>query len=309
MRHLKPALIMLGGLLAAPPAFAQLMLPGAQPQSASSSVAPPAGGGGSGGGSKRRSGDGSKPAPISAPASRPPGEDAVAGRQLARNGASGVMAFDKASGALAISHLALVGYQISRPSEVCRVEVSADSPISLKSAARREGLFTFDAELEACPFSLDILDGAARVRGKTCDFVAADCRVDPAGVWGPSGAGIGPEESKTIEKTRAKAETEARASFRALLAVNKKDRARVKEIAREQASFSSAREEICRDYAREDKHGYCSSRITMAHAVALSAELHGPAGEGAPPAPTPKKKRPPKPKPVAAAPDTPPPLQ
>ena len=112
------------------------------------------------------------------------------------------------------------------------------------------------------------------------------------------------QEAKEIERQRGRIENEARANFRALLAAAKGNKARVKEIAREQASFSSRREEICRDYAREDQHGYCASRITMAHVVALAAELHGPEKptSGQPV----KKKRPPRPKPALAEPFAPP---
>ncbi len=303
MQRLTPVLMVMGAILLALPARAQLMLPGSMPQSAPTSVAPPAGSAPGAGKPRSLNGDGQPVA--TAPSLRPPGEDAVAGRQLQRNGATGVMAIDKTAGGLEISRLVFAGYQISRPADACRVEVGGGASVHLTPATRSQGLLSYDAELAACPFSLDILDGAARVRGKSCDFIAADCRVDPAGVWGPPGAGIGAEEGKNIEHARSKAESEARATFRALLAANKQNRARIKEIAHEQAIFSSIREEICRDYASEDKHGFCASRITMAHAVALSAELHGPSPDAAsqPPA---RKKRPPKPKPVATAPIAPP---
>jgi hypothetical protein len=300
MKILFPVLFALGALAPMTSATAQLILPGALPPSAQPTVAPPAGGPAGG---QLPGGPAAAPAAPKPIAAKPPGEETVAGRQLQRNGAVGVMAIEKTANGLEIGKLALVGFQISKPTEICRVEVGG-GPIGLRPAERHEGLLSFDATLEACPFSLDILDGAARVRGKTCDFTEADCRVDPSGVWGPPGAAIGPQEAKEIEHQRGRIENEARANFRALLAAAKGNKARVKEIAREQASFSSRREEICRDYAREDQHGYCASRITMAHVVALAAELHGPEKptSGQPV----KKKRPPRPKPALAEPFAPP---
>lgn len=305
MRRLKLGIagsLLLACLLADGPAKAQLVLPGAMPPSAAPVVGPPAGG--AAGAKPNGPPSGGPPVARALPV-RAPGEEAVAGLQLQRNGSAGIMAIDRVGGGgLEIGRLALLGFQISRPTEVCRVEVSGGK-ISLRPAERREGLLSYEAQLETCPFSLDVLEGAARVRGRTCDFVAADCRVDPTGVWGPPGASIGPAEAKNIESARGKAESEARGSFRELLAAAKGNKATIKELARNQASFSSIREEICRDYALEDKHGFCASRITMAHAVALSAQLHGPKSVDST---TPPKKKP-KPKPKPAAPIAPPPVQ
>jgi hypothetical protein len=177
----------------------------------------------------------------------------------------------------------LIGYQISRPAEFCRVEVS-ESRISLKTEQRYQGLLSFQLELAACPFSIDVLDGAVRARGEICAFKEADCNVDPSGIWGPPGASIGPEQAKSIEKIRAGADKDARAAYRAALSRFAGDRSRTKEITRDQAGFSSVREEACRDYDREDKHGFCASRVTLARAVALSAELAQPVSK-----PEPKK--------------------
>ncbi len=288
MRRLRSILAALGGLAACPAAVAQLALPGAVPQSSPSVVAPPAGAS-----VARPRGTG---AAVSAPILKAPGEEAVAGRQFQRNGATGLMAIDRSASGLTISKLAFAGYQLSRPTEACRVEVDGP-PIALQPAPRHDGLLSYDVALAACPFSLDVMEGAARVRGGSCDFVAADCRVDPSGVWGPSGGAIGPAEAKTIERSRARAEMDARAAYRALIAAHKGDRAGVREIARSQASFSSSREELCRDYVQEDRHGFCSARVTMAHALALSAELRG---SGETPRATPRAKRPPRPRAAAA---------
>ena len=64
-----------------------------------------------------------------------------------------------------------------------------------------------------------------------------------------------------------------RANFRAVLRKAGKDRTAVKAIAKEQAAFSSEREMTCRDYAQETVHGFCSTQITQARALALMAEF------------------------------------
>ena len=272
MRRLHALTLLFLASAAAGPAFGQLVLPGALPPSTPSSFGPASGGNGS-------------PAPgQAAPAPKPaiqksPPEESVFGRSLSLNGASGALTVEKTAAGAQIGHLVLPGFLLSRPAEACRVEVAGGN-ISLHPAVRHEGLVSYDVELESCPFAIDILDSAALARGKVCDFTAADCRVDPAGVWGPAPSQLSPADDKNIEHMRSESETEARALFRARLEANKQNRSRIKELARDQAGFSSARAEICRDFAGEDKHGFCASRITQARAVALSTQLHGPSAEG-----------------------------
>jgi hypothetical protein len=306
MNRLSLAYVTCAALILASSAHAQLVLPGATAPTPAG-AAPAAAAAGAIRKPARKTGDSAGPDAGPVAVTRAPGEDTVAGRQFQRNGSAGLMAIEKAaSGGLELSKLVLVGYQISRPAELCRVEVSG-ARIALKPAERRQGLISYQADMEACPFSLDVLDGAVRVRGAVCEFKAADCSADPSGVWGPPGASIGEAEAKNIEKLRAAAEKNARAGFRALLARAGRDKALAKSIVSDQAAFSSAREVACRDYAREDKHGFCASRITEARAVALSAQLHG---DGAAPdkAEKPKPKRKPRPRPATiAAPALPPP--
>ena len=260
------------------PARAQLVLPGAAPPAPiGATVAPAAGGTKSKGAGKdgARAASPANPAEAGASAiTKAPGEETIVGRQFQRHGSEGLIAFEKGPAGLTIGKLGLVGYQISKPAEFCRVEISA-SNIDLKPQARHQGLVSYRADLAACPFSLDVLDGAVFVYAKTCEFQQADCKVEPAGIWGPSGDSIGAAEAANIEKLRGRADKDARAGFRAVLASAHGDRTRVKEIARDQASFSSVREETCRDYSREDKHGFCASRVTLARAVALSAVQRG----------------------------------
>ena len=256
---LPPAALALA--LAVAPAAAQMMLPGAQqaaPESPST---------------------GTNPAPAEAARPRPaapraPSEETIVDRDLARNGSQGSIQFQRAPGAtLQITALSLAGELITHPGEACRLDIVAGAPIAAKAVGKPRGLLRYDVGIEACPFSFDVLDGAVLVtrEGKTCDFAAADCRVDPTGLWGP--AAIDDKEVKQFEHARGAAEATVRANFRALLASAGKDKAAIKAIAGEQAGFSSEREMACRDYAHEDLTGFCALRLTQAHAFALEAQL------------------------------------
>jgi hypothetical protein len=254
-------------LMAVAPARAQLRLPGA--------VAPaPVG-------SHETPGMGGRAHPAAPPPLRAPGEDSIVGRELRLNGEAGLIAFQRADQDLRITQLSLPGNQISRPADACRVDVGG--PIALRPAPRHDGLVSYSAEIPACPLTIDVLEGAVKVSapGGQCVFRRADCTVTPSGVWGPPGSSIGPGEARVLEKARAAAESNVRSYYRALIASAKKDRNQVKAIAAEQAGFSSMRAMTCRDYAGEDKHGFCAARITEAHALALRAELY-PQGEEKP---------------------------
>jgi hypothetical protein len=214
-----------------------------------------------------------KPKPA---APKPPSEDAILDRDFSRNGSDGLMRFGRGAGApLEVVALSLTGEQISRPGEACRLDVLTGAPIQAKAAGKPKGFLRYDVGIEACPFSLDVLDGAVLVigAGKPCDFVAADCRVDPAGLWGPLATTIDEKQIKLFEHARGVAEAAMRTHFRALLASAGQDKAAVKTIAGEQAGFSAEREVTCRNYAREDAHGFCALRLTQARALALQAQL------------------------------------
>jgi hypothetical protein len=283
--RLKALCTALGASLLATSALAQLQLPGALGQPApAGTVAPPP------------EAPKEKPKP---PILRAPSEDAIVGRTLLRNGTTGTLVIERAGKDLRVKKLALTGDQISNPNEHCRVEVSG-TPLSLTSEGKPAGLSRYKLALEICSFSFDLLDGAvlASNGGKTCEFKAADCQVDPAGLWGPRPAEFGPERIKAFERERIQAENTVRADFRALLAAAGKDKQQTKALASEQAGFSSEREEKCRAYAGEDVHGFCALRFTEARAIALGARLGG-AEEAKPNSPKPRK---PKPVPQAAAP-------
>lgn len=278
----------------APVAWAQMQLPGALNggSSGASGAKPKSGGGGGGGGE-----------PSYAPAKpivvKPPSEETIAGHVLAHDGANGAMTFDKSGDGLVLSKLSLTGDKISAATKSCKVDVALDPPLAATPAGRPAGAIRYDVPLKACPFSIDVLEGSVLVStpAPTCDFVAADCRVAMAGLWGPGPDEITDKRAKELERQRVRIETTMRANFRVLLKRAGKDRAAVKAIAGEQAGFSSAREMACRDYAKESVHGYCSTQITEARVLALLSKF------GAMPEPKEERKHArAKPRPAAAAP-------
>ena len=225
-----------------------------------------------------RTGDEAARRPAAAPV-KAPGEDTIIGRELLLNGRSGRIGFSRSGTDLAVSRLVLEGAQISRPDDTCRVDVSAGTPLLATAQGRPKGMLRYKLAFEACPFVFDVLDGAilAEPVAQLCEITAADCRVDPAGLWGPRAAALGPDRSKEIERGRNHAETAMRENFKAVLAAAQGKPA-TKAVASEQAGFSSLRATICRDYAGEDKHGFCALRVTEARAITLRVAV-GAAGE------------------------------
>ncbi|MGH6822046.1 MAG: hypothetical protein ACRECP_09005 [Methylocella sp.] len=267
-------------------ARAQLMLPGAFQASPSAAGKTPQSRAGAAPGQP-------KPAGL-----KPPSEETIFGHELSRDGFAGIIAFQRGAGkGLEITRLSIAGEEISHPGEQCQVEVVAGTPIQTRFAGRPNGVSHYEVEIEACPFSLDVLEGAVLVTRtpRTCDFRAADCRVDPAGLWGPPGNTFGPDQTKQLERERGRAESAMLARFHALLTSAGKDKEAIKQIAGEQAGFSSEREVICRKYVREDVHGFCALRITQARALALQAAFEDRAKARAKPAmakPATAKKKP-----------------
>ncbi len=164
----------------------------------------------------------------------------------------------------------------------------AGTPIQTRFAGRPNGVSRYEVEIETCPFSLDVLEGAVLVTRtpQTCDFRAADCRVDPAGLWGPPGNAIGPDQTKQLERERGRVDLAMPAKFHALLASAGKDKEAIKQIASEQAGFSSERESdlpqlFARGYSRilrAADHPGPSARL--AGGVRGSREGKGETGDG-----------------------------
>ena len=212
---------------------------------------------------------------------KPPGPEAIAGRAMLHDGSSGLMTFDQQGAGLVLSKLVFTGNKISKPGQACTVEVALSPPLPASPDGRPVGAARYSVPLEACPFDIDILDGAVLVThpASVCDFSAADCRISPGGLWGPAPAELTPQRIKDLERERVHIETTMRADFRALLKKAGKDKAAVKSIASEQAGFSSDREVACRDYAQEAEHGFCSARITQARVLALIAKFGDAGGD------------------------------
>ena len=161
---------------------------------------------------------------------------------------------------------------MSRSGDSCRVDVS-ETPLKLTPREGDAGLRRYRVEFPACPFSFDVLDGAILVsnEGGACEIKAADCRVDPTGLWGEKD--FDEKRGKQMLNTRARVEKTVRADFRELYVKNKKDKPLRKLLVREQAGFSSRREEICRNYLQEADYGYCALRVTEARALTLGTQL------------------------------------
>ena len=272
-----PLILFLAG---ATPVFAQLQLPGAMsgPDSGAPAVT-------------------SAPKPKPKPVVKIPTEDSVVDRELYLNGRYGRLEFGRAGKDINLRKLKLGGDLISRPGEKCEVDVVSGEPLTLTNEARPNGVPRYAVEAPACPFAFDVLDGAVLVArdAPVCEFKAADCRVNVGGLWGPSPNSFAPPRVKEFERGRTQAEQAMRDGFRSLLAAQK-DKEEIRKVAGEQAGFSAEREMMCRDYAREDTHGFCGLRVTEARAASLRARLGK--GADAAMAPKPKKKPKPKPKPV-----------
>ncbi len=254
--------------LLAPPARAQLALPGAVAPAPEGSIA-------SEPGKKpraRRSGD-DEAARGPAIAPKPPSEDSLIGKPLQLDGTRSTIEFQRGA-ELQVKKLTLLGDRIARSGESCAIAVEG-MPMRLVPRDSDKGLRRYQLDFPACPFTFDVLDGAilASNGGKACELKQADCRADPAGLWGTGENDFDPKRSKDMLGTRARVEKTVRADFRALYDKNKKDLPLRKYLVREQAGFSSWREEICRSYAHESDYGYCALRLTEARALALGTQL------------------------------------
>ncbi len=119
------------------------------------------------------------------------------------------------------------------------------------SDGRPDGLARYHAEVPACPFAFDIVDGAVLVPAQitACVFKAADCQTSPSGLWGPDGTTLG-ADAAAIGKQRTEAEN---AMARALHALEEraKDNSDAAALVRDQSGFAGERDDICRDYVQE----------------------------------------------------------
>lgn len=288
-----PAVALLS-LFAAAPARAQLMLPGAPapaPGQENAIMAPAA--------------------PPRPPAPKIASETSVIGRTLFLNGAKGKLVIEKKGGAGLQASIVAVGDRISKPTESCGLDLGGGKPLDMVSIGRAAGAPRYEIRIPACIITLDILEGSALVQNaeNACVFAESDCKINATGLWGPPPSSLD-SLAASIEKDRGRADRVVIESYKALYA-RFKDRAETKKIAAEQADFSSAREVMCRDYAREAVHGFCATRFTELRATELVERISRIDGrEFVPESTRPRPPRPPvesvetapPPPPVAAAP-------
>ena len=263
--------LLLGGLLAAAfaasGAGAQLVLPGAAPPAPQGTTVPPA---------KTKSAGAAKGAGAAAKSAKPgaaPGVASLAARPLMLNGKSGLLQVSGDDKTLTIDKLELAGESVSDPSQRCVVDIVGEKPIQATNAGRPDGLIRFEADVPACPFSFEILDGAALAPSQitACVFKAADCQTSPGGLWGPTGATLIGDAAK-FAKERIEAD---KAMARALHAIEDRanDSPQAADLLRDQNGFAGQRDDVCRDYDKESVHGYCALRLTQARTALLEARL------------------------------------
>jgi hypothetical protein len=268
----RSSLLILGlvaAALAASHADAQLMLPGAAPaasQGATVSPAKPRSGGGAAKGAGA-SAKGAKPGPTAGVAS-------LAGRPLMLNGKSGLLQISGDDTTATIDKLQLTGEGVTDSSQRCMVDIVGEKPILATNVGRPDGLERFETHVPACPFSFDVLDGAALAPSQitACVFKAADCQTSPGGLWGPDGASLVSDAAK-FTKERAEAE-KAMAKLVRAITDRANDSAEAADLVRDQNGFAGQRDEICRDYAKESAHGYCALRVTEARTALLETRLN-----------------------------------
>jgi hypothetical protein len=267
MRH---SLVLLALLSTGTPALAQLVLPGAvapTPEGEPGTAPAPSAAAPAKPKPRRQPADAAAlPAAAPAPARVLPAAS-LAGQTLYRNGNGSEITFAMRNKALVVSRLTLAGR--GDDGSECRVDI-ADLPLPVRDEGQPDGMARIGIPVPACPVSFDVLDGAALETGDrtVCAVASAHCTVDPTGLWGPAPASLTPERDKAIERQRTLAEAAVRAGYKRLMATTKL-RSALMSYAHEQAQFSSTREEMCRGYVAEVKHGFCATRVTEARAAAL----------------------------------------
>ena len=239
--------------LSADLAGAQMVLPGAAPADAGAAPSAPAA---------------HKKAPR--PAARLPSEASVVDKTLMLNGADGELRMSGGGKgkSLIIEKFTLPGEVISDSPQKCRIVIAADKPIEAVSQGSPDGLQRYSADIPACPFTFDVLDGAvlAPPQNAACVFQAADCQASPSGLWGPPGAGL-EKDAKIFAKEHIAADASMAESVKILR--NRDKGANADAVSREQNDFAASREDICHDYVGETKHGFCATRVSQARAALL----------------------------------------
>ena len=108
-----------------------------------------------------------------------PAEDAIVGKIIKRDGEGSAIEFSRAGADLQVAKLTLVGDDLRRSGEACRVEVTG-TPLKLTARQSDTGLRRYQIAFPACAFTFDVLDGAILVtnEGKACELKDAGCHAD-----------------------------------------------------------------------------------------------------------------------------------
>jgi hypothetical protein len=274
---MRPIFLTLAIFLILPPtaSLAQMVLPGAvsaptpvgQPGATPSQKSP--------GGKPKGEAGGAAAVDRHFVTAKPPAVETVVGKPFSLSGSRGALLVEKSGADLRLSRLALTGDKISQPNQPCEVTMGGAESLALKPLGSPDGVLRFELDSSACPVQFDVLNGALRAASAAgaCSFVQADCRADAAGLWGPPGDSFGEPQAKSIERERTTLENNVRAHFRSLLSKYKKDKPALRAAVMEQAAFSASRSQTCRDYDREDAHGFCALRLTEARDYRLQTHL------------------------------------
>ncbi len=200
---------------------------------------------------------------------------AVADKPLRLNGRQGQILLSDRDKVLRIEKLSLAGEVISDPSRKCMIDIVGDAPIETKSLGKPDGLARYEAEIPACTFTFDLLDGAvlAPPQDRACVFQAADCQATPAGLWGPDPSTLH-SDVKTIGRQRLHADNAADRTLRAVQA-KLKGQPDADAITREDGDMAARRADVCHDYVQEANYAFCASRMAQARAAYLKARLDG----------------------------------
>ncbi|MGP9821630.1 hypothetical protein ACTZWW_16565 [Salinarimonas sp. NSM] len=217
-----------------------------------------------------------------APALPPPAD--ITELTLHRNAREGALDIARSAQGLAVT-LTLEGRGISDPQEACAVTIAeGEAGVALTPVAPLGRYARYRLAASACPVVVTLFADAALLWHEgACTFEAADCRVDPAGVWGPQ-PDVLPTDPARLERDLVEADEAVRAAFRTL--AERSDGDALRSVLAEQAGFSAERVTACARYEGEERQGLCAARWTQARAAGLQERL------GTTPAPLPRANAP-----------------
>lgn len=172
------------------------------------------------------------------------------------------------------ARLTLEGRGVGDPDEACAVTIAGEdgaAEVALEPVPSLGRFARMRLAAPACPVVVVLFPDAALVSHEgLCTFEAADCRVDPNGMWGPEPEAA-PADPEWLARDRVEAEEDVRAAFRTMTERLEGDALRG--VLAEQAGFSAERATACARFAGEEAHGLCAARWTQARAASLQQRL------------------------------------